>query len=484
MGRLPAEAIEVTTMLLLLLLAIPTPLVVEATSFKMDFLSSGTVRTDPLMFSLTGECLSDHVHRFYGAASDRTMRPEVSYSDLRNAPGNTGNVEENKSLYWNPAIYKVVNQNGNKEYQIVDVWFASAYYLWRTGQATAFPNGLKMKASDNEEVARGRAVCDGKFNCERTDAGGCQPYGPSNQQQHGFLPLKGCSELEINIKFPTCWDGVNLEAKDGVKHVVYADECDGKEHNECFDFDCPASHPVKMPELHLYVRVLDYEGGAHVFADGSDVFHSDYFSGWDEEQLQHVLDNCDNDSEAAMPNAYCSDFLTFRGKGKTEGVQVDDFDIREKISPEDVTGVSELPRGVCNGELISASSATATSTSAPAAVSGVTTCAAKGRTKKVVLVNKGESYRFNTNAAAKYGPNVKCLVTYKRRGSCKKMKISCDQFSMATGDYLRVIRGRNKQTFLSKTGPSLETNVKTMKLFFKSSRKKHGAGATCTVACV
>ena len=35
--------------------------------------------------------------RFYGAASDRTMRPEVSYSDLRNAPGNTGNVEENKS---------------------------------------------------------------------------------------------------------------------------------------------------------------------------------------------------------------------------------------------------------------------------------------------------------------------------------------------------------------------------------------------------
>ena len=56
--------------------------------------------------------------RFYGAASDLTMRPEVSYADLRNASGNTGNVEENKSLYWNPAIYKVVNQNSNKIYQI------------------------------------------------------------------------------------------------------------------------------------------------------------------------------------------------------------------------------------------------------------------------------------------------------------------------------------------------------------------------------
>ena len=29
------------------------------------------------------------------------------------------------------------------------------------------------------------------------------------------------TELEINIKFPTCWDGVNLEAKDGEEHVVY-----------------------------------------------------------------------------------------------------------------------------------------------------------------------------------------------------------------------------------------------------------------------
>ena len=51
---------------------------------------------------------------------------------------------------------------------------------------------------------------------------------------------------------------------------MYAPECDG-ESNECFDLACPASHPVTMPEIHLYVRVQDYEGGAHMFADGSDV---------------------------------------------------------------------------------------------------------------------------------------------------------------------------------------------------------------------
>ena len=42
-------------------------------------------------------------------------------------------------------------------------------------------------------------------------------------------------------------------------HVMYAPECDGEEHEECFEFACPSSHPVKMPEIHLFVRVLGYE---------------------------------------------------------------------------------------------------------------------------------------------------------------------------------------------------------------------------------
>ena len=103
------------------------------------------------------------------------------------------------------------------------------------------------------------------------------------------------SELEINIKFPTCWDGVNAEDSNG-NHVAYSLECDGLENdgpNECYDFDCPETHPVKVsviskvatsvsissqesnpiqiPEIHLYVRILDYEGGAHVFSNDTDV---------------------------------------------------------------------------------------------------------------------------------------------------------------------------------------------------------------------
>ena len=63
-------------------------------------------------------------------------------------------------------------------------------------------------------------------------------------------------------------------------------------------------------------------------------FHSDYFSGWDETELQRVLDNCENPSEAANPDAFCSDWLTFRGKEKEEGVQTQDDEIRYGYCPE------------------------------------------------------------------------------------------------------------------------------------------------------
>ena len=52
--------------------------------------------------------------------------------------------------------------------------------------------------------------------------------------------------------------------------MSYALGC-GEHGNECFDFDCPESHPVRIPEIHLYVRILGYEGGAHMFANETDV---------------------------------------------------------------------------------------------------------------------------------------------------------------------------------------------------------------------
>ena len=77
-----------------------------------------------------------------------------------------------------------------------------------------------------------------------------------------------------------------------MSHVSYDETADFPEGR--FDGDCPASHPIKLPEIHLYFRILGYDGGQHTFSDGSDIFHADYFSGWDAAELQKVLDECSN----------------------------------------------------------------------------------------------------------------------------------------------------------------------------------------------
>lgn len=61
-------------------------------------------------------------------------------------------------------------------------------------------------------------------------------------------------------------------------------------------------------------RILDYTGGGQhdMFSDETDIYQADYFSGCDEVFLQGELDDCGNYLEAANPDTWCEDFLTFR----------------------------------------------------------------------------------------------------------------------------------------------------------------------------
>ena len=109
---------------------------VSATSSKMDFLPYAHVRTDPVTdpSSCGGKPgVSGHVHTYYGMqmqikcfiiswqnssnpvlkelvsfnlGAAASLRPSMSYEELRVACGNSGNVDDNKSLYWHPTIYR------------------------------------------------------------------------------------------------------------------------------------------------------------------------------------------------------------------------------------------------------------------------------------------------------------------------------------------------------------------------------------------
>lgn len=92
----------------LLLFALTALMVVHCSSaeedpeLEMNYLPVANVRTDPI---ISQTCLSDHVHTFYGPP---LVRPDVTTDELIASASaqHTGNVEENKSLYWHPAVYR------------------------------------------------------------------------------------------------------------------------------------------------------------------------------------------------------------------------------------------------------------------------------------------------------------------------------------------------------------------------------------------
>merc|ERR1712187_725424 len=79
--------------------------------------------------------------------------------------------------------------------------------------------------------------------------------------------------------------------------------------------------------------------------DGTGIFHSDYFSGWKQSELQYVLDNCETDSLSPGADSYCDNgpagkqngfnsnprFLTFVDAPKRDHKA--DADIAAKIRP-------------------------------------------------------------------------------------------------------------------------------------------------------
>lgn len=331
---------------------------------------------------------------------------------MRAACGNSGNVDDNKSLYWHPTVYRF--DPDTKLYHTVPIYFGTAYYVWKTGKTAAFPDGFGMIAKQSNK-ARVLFDCNGPSPCDDPDTDNprskenCKVPKEQSQCKLGeCFPVTACAELEIKIVFPSCWNNKTKTSYDHMEHVAYTEGTWGQDdpkkiwepdkkvpsnpathqtyvdnlmgrQGAAYEADCPATHPVRIPEIQLYFRIADYKGGHHVFSDGSMQVHADYLSGWDEKELQKVLDACENDSHAASADKWCEStkknpgLFKFRDMPKKypdpnnpgKMVKPPDSKIVEKLkklqpnppldlqkwAPEKITGIPTLPRGKCKGTI-------------------------------------------------------------------------------------------------------------------------------------
>jgi hypothetical protein len=102
---------------------------------------------------------------------------------------------------------------------------------------------------------------------------------------------EGARQLFMEIRFPQCWDGKNLDSFDHKSHMAYPT-----------GYGCPATHPVGIPEIQLRVKYNYYadRSGWKLSSDnytsgpGGYSSHADWFNGWDRTTLNKILANCWN----------------------------------------------------------------------------------------------------------------------------------------------------------------------------------------------
>ena len=97
--------------------------------------------------------------------------------------------------------------------------------------------------------------------------------------------------LELQVNFPECWNGRDLDSADHISHMAY--QQDGL---------CPANY-VAIPHITLVVRYRTAEPGATKYwrlssdaydssIPGGFSLHGDWMNGWDQTVAQKFVTEC------------------------------------------------------------------------------------------------------------------------------------------------------------------------------------------------
>jgi Domain of unknown function (DUF1996) len=236
---------------------------------------------DPIVFP--GQSGASHLHSFFGNTAIDANTTADNIRSIGN--GTCGGGTLNRSGYWVPSIIDSASGAPITPHSLT-VYYKSGYGGVAPGEITVPPAALRMIAGVSSATAPvGDAAWDreASWSCQDGTASGTPPTAGIQQCAAGQL-------LKLEIKFPQCWDGVNLDSADHKSHMSHTVEG-----------GCPASHPVALPEITFGVFWTTPDSGTASWRLASDMYtggeggysaHGDWFNGWDEATMQAWVVNC------------------------------------------------------------------------------------------------------------------------------------------------------------------------------------------------
>jgi hypothetical protein len=209
---------------------------------------------DPIVFP--GQPGRSHNHTFVG---NRTVDAFATPASLRGGPTSCSDPGDS-SGYWVPTLYV-----GRKA---VLPHAALVFYVKRARRELAtLPRGLVMIAG-NAAAHHPQPKSIVAWSCGDTIGSGAR-----------FSSVPSCTGhdwLQLQITFPSCWNGRSTDSVDHKRHMTYLSR--GR---------CRASHPVALPTLILVLLYRPVPAGAQVVT-GHFAAHADFMNGWNANVLTRI----------------------------------------------------------------------------------------------------------------------------------------------------------------------------------------------------
>ncbi|PGG99031.1 hypothetical protein AJ80_09421 [Polytolypa hystricis UAMH7299] len=267
----------------------------------------GTARIDPLVNP--GE-IAPHAHVIHGGSNfDLT----VNSDQLRESSCTSCGVVEDKSVYWTPGTY-FQYPNGTTEL-VGQVGGMLVYYELNGKNIQAFPKGFRMLAGDANQrnftlpfpdppSATWSGQHSTQFALSQKAIGfNCLNYNrdPEPALYRHTMPSKefldeNCADgVRMEVAFPSCWNGRDLDSPDHRSHVAYP--------SEVKDGACPEGFEKRIVVL-FYETIWDtyaYKGveGRFLISNGDPTgcgYHADFIEGWNEGILEQAVNTCTDKS--------------------------------------------------------------------------------------------------------------------------------------------------------------------------------------------
>ena len=234
-----------------------------------------------------------HLHMFFG----NTLTNFNSTPDSITTSGNStcdGGIL-NATAYWMPVVVNTVNRVPMAPHSESrgrnSIWYYKSAGA-NPSSVVTLPRGLKMITGHPNSRWPQDAV---SFSCKKPD-------GTTVDSDH--MPrncVKG-DHLTIQVKFPRCWDGRNLDSADHRSHMAF--DLNGSV--------CPPSHPRIVPEVALQIRYTVDSTNTSKWRIASDGYstdlpggysmHADWMNGWQQRTLNTIIAEIINKSLDAGVN--------------------------------------------------------------------------------------------------------------------------------------------------------------------------------------